>query len=337
MHAELESKWNSQYWFHYCSVLAYYGIFARMALGHSDSVGTAVRVGFKNPDKVCIPGIIFQQPHKSTKCGSTLQPWMLQCHWHWSIPNCRFDAVTDTGASMVAGLTLEHPWLQGWHCHGHWSIHGCRADTVTDTGTSMAAGWHCHRHWNIHGCRLTLSQTLEHPWLQVWCCHRHWSIHGCRVDTGASMVAGLTLSRTLEHPWLQGRHCHRHWNIHGCRLTLSQTLEHPWLQGWHCHRHWSIHGCRVEIDTVTDTGASMAAGLTLTDTGASMVAGLTLSQTLEHPRLQSWHRHWSIHGCRVDTVRHWSIHGCRFDSVTDTGASVAAGLTLPLTLEHPWL
>ena len=44
---------------------------------------------------------------------STLQLWMLQCQWHWGIHSCRADSVTDTGASIAAGLTvsltLGHP------------------------------------------------------------------------------------------------------------------------------------------------------------------------------------------------------------------------------------
>ena len=40
---------------------------------------------------------------------SILQLWMLQCQWHWSIHSCRIDTVTDTGASIAAGLTLSLP------------------------------------------------------------------------------------------------------------------------------------------------------------------------------------------------------------------------------------
>ena len=97
-----------------------------------------------------------------------------------------------------------------------------------------------------------------------------------------------------------------------------------------------------------------------------------MSPTLQHPSLQSWHRHlhWSIHtqiakfmgptwgppgSCRPQMGPmlapwtllsgysqswhchlHWGIHTHRVDIVTYTGASIPTELTLSPTLGHPY-
>ena len=111
-----------------------------------------------------------------------------------------------------------------------------------------------------------------------------------------------------------------------CMQTVKESVSPCYLtmtQGTTLNFHWD----HIHIITIINTAVMDAPSVT--DTGASISAVLTVSLTLEHPYLRCWwcHWHWSIHQCWRCHL-HWSINSCSVDTVTDTGASIAAVLTV---------